>query len=57
MSTTVFTHTNRSYDVFVGTGYDNWVRIQWKDKKWISIAGNSNLLRDAVTLFNKEVKK
>ena len=50
----VFAVNKNTYDVFVGKGYDNHIRISWNDKKWSVIAGNSNLFRSALTLFNEE---
>lgn len=56
MSKAVFSNGNNTYDVFVGIGYNNWVRIQWKDKTWNAVGGDNRLLRQAVNLFNEEVK-
>ncbi len=57
-SSTVFKLENNTYDVFVGKGYDNHVRIQWDriNKKWSAISGRTDLLVKAVQLFNREMK-
>ena len=50
----VFPVNKNTYDVFVGKGYESWIRIIWQEKKWSVVGGNSNLFRSALTLFNEE---
>ena len=44
---------NNSYDVFTGKGWDNWIRITWKDRKWSTTGGNTSLFREAIQVFNQ----
>lgn len=51
-------YNGKAYDVFVGRGYENHVRIVWdfQNKKWESVLGNNALLSKAVQIFNREMK-
>lgn len=53
---TVFNAGQNSYDVFLGNGWSNRTRIQWKDKQWTAIAGDTAALKQAVWTFTNSRK-
>lgn len=45
------------FDVWFGKGWDNWIRMEYVNNKWVYIAGHELFEKGAASLLSSKINK